>query len=493
MIRPFRPTWALGLILAIYMALGALFAVQTPLWQTPDEPAHFNYARQLATTGQLPVLRPGDYDQAYLDVIKTRHFPPDMAVDGIRYEGHQPPLYYALAAVLHRLTSTLALNIQVWALRLLGVALGAGVVAFVWASSLRLFPGKVLRASLSAGFVAFLPMHIAMMAAVNNDPLSELLIAWGVFRLLGHLQQPAPSARGWLLTGIVVGLGLLAKFQAYILLPLAAAVWLWQVGRTGWGRSAWRGGVGLFALALTLPLPWWLRNISVYGPGDPVGLQMHNAIVTGQPRTTEWIAAFGWQGYLDRFAGFTFKSFWGVFGWLGVFMDERVYQLLGCISLLVLAGWAWQVWRRRQGRLRLQSCQRLGLALLALQVLAVVGTYGWYNLTFVQHQGRYLFPALLPIGIAFALGWEGLMSPGGSRWGAIVALAGAMALGALGAWRGNFSLWLMFMAVALGVGLAVRSRWPSGRPEIWAAASLLLFVAIDVYAVWGAIVPQLRP
>jgi hypothetical protein len=31
--------------------------------------------------------------------------------------------------------------------------------------------------------------------------------------------------------------------------------------------------------------------------------------------------------------------------------------------------------------------------------------YGWYNLQFVQHQGRYLYTALIPIAIAFALGW----------------------------------------------------------------------------------------
>ena len=33
----------------------------------------------------------------------------------------------------------------------------------------------------------------------------------------------------------------------------------------------------------------------------------------------------------------------------------------------------------------------------------------WYNLTFVQHQGRYLFPALIPIGTASALGLSALV------------------------------------------------------------------------------------
>ena len=34
-----------------------------------------------------------------------------------------------------------------------------------------------------------------------------------------------------------------------------------------------------------------------------------------------------------------------------------------------------------------------------------LGGYLYYNLTFVQQQGRYLFPALIPIGLAFAIGW----------------------------------------------------------------------------------------
>ncbi len=29
-----------------------------------------------------------------------------------------------------------------------------------------------------------------------------------------------------------------------------------------------------------------------------------------------------------RAFSFTFKSFWGVFGWMGVFLDERIYTAL---------------------------------------------------------------------------------------------------------------------------------------------------------------------
>jgi len=50
-----------------------------------------------------------------------------------------------------------------------------------------------------------------------------------------------------------------------------------------------------------------------------------------------------------------------------------------------------------------------GGLLLTLLFVLTVGGYLYYNLTFVQHQGRYLFPALIPIGLAFAIGWWQVM------------------------------------------------------------------------------------
>jgi hypothetical protein len=90
-----QPT--LLLILSVYVLLAALYAVFTPKWQAPDEPAHFNYIRAIGDTGALPVLQKGDYDQNYLEQIKAAKFPASMSVDAIRYESYQPPLYYIAA------------------------------------------------------------------------------------------------------------------------------------------------------------------------------------------------------------------------------------------------------------------------------------------------------------------------------------------------------------------------------------------------------------
>ena len=64
-LRPINATTsALLLILIVYAALGTLFAITTPPWQNPDEPAHYNYVAHVANERQLPVLQMGDYDEA---------------------------------------------------------------------------------------------------------------------------------------------------------------------------------------------------------------------------------------------------------------------------------------------------------------------------------------------------------------------------------------------------------------------------------------------
>ena len=484
------------LILLFYLALGAGYALLTPVWQAPDEPAHFNNIVHIAQTGRLPVLQPGDYDQAYLEKLKAERFPPELSIAPVRYEGHQPPLYYLLMTPLLWLLQGAGLTAQVWALRLLNVGIGALVIFFIWLGARRLFPKRPRVALLAAGFTAFLPMHIAMSAAINNDALAELFIVAVMFRLLGALQEEATSPAHWAVTGLLIGLGLLTKFQAYILIPLAGAVWLWQIGR-GWRAHEltarrWLTGVALALPALLLALPWWLRNMAVYGPLDLFGLDRHAAVVVGQPRTADWIASQGWSAYLDRFVTFTFRSFWGVFGWMGVFMDARVYLLFTLLTLLILTGLIWQLRRWLRGDLHLAGCQKRGLGLLALHLGLVAAAYLWYNLDFVQHQGRYFFPALLPISVFAVAGLLGVLTPAGSRRGGVAALALWGYWLGLGLAAGDLNKWALLLTAGVAALLFARAFWLRRSDAFWwALAAEGLMALIALYALFGAILPQL--
>lgn len=82
-------------IIVVYLIVGALFALQTPPWQAPDEPAHYNVVRQMAG-GNLPVIEPSDYDESYRAQAVSNKFGPDYPIEPLTYEDWQPPLYYLL-------------------------------------------------------------------------------------------------------------------------------------------------------------------------------------------------------------------------------------------------------------------------------------------------------------------------------------------------------------------------------------------------------------
>ena len=176
----------LALILLLYVVLATLFAVFTPPWQAPDEPAHYNYLGYVAAHGDFPVLQVGDYPHAHLEEIKRRGFPADMSIAPIRYEFHQPPLYYVLAAPIFNLTGGDPL-----ALRLLSVFLGAGIILVTYAIARRICPDRPALALGTAAFVAFLPQHLATVSQIGNDVLAELLFAMTLFVLMGELRGTA--------------------------------------------------------------------------------------------------------------------------------------------------------------------------------------------------------------------------------------------------------------------------------------------------------------
>jgi len=107
-----------------------------------------------------------------------------------------------------------------------------------------------------------------------------------------------------------------------------------------------------------------------------------------------------------------------------------------------------RVWRERG--LRLAEGTQRAVGLLALWLMLTGTMYLWYNATFVQHQGRYLFPALVPIAIGFALGWREVLRQENARWLAVVLLIEAGVLVVRGLVAGQFSR----TAVALTGGAA---------------------------------------
>ena len=395
--------WLLLIVLFVYAVLAVGFVLRTPTWQAPDEPAHYNYVAQVAENGCCPVIEPGDWDQAYLETLRGQQFAPELldAIDTLEYEDHQPPLYYLLAAPVYAVSGG-----SLTALRLVSVLFGAGVVVCAYGVGRALLPGRRGVALAAAAFVAFLPQHLAILASVNNDSLAELIVGLTLWLLILYVQ--GRGAPVWLL-GLLVGAGLLTKMNTIFLIglvPLGITLRWWLVRRRDdAGLPVLVRALALFALpALLLAGLWWARNVGVYGWPDLFGLGAHNAVVVGQPRTAEMIAAEGWGVYLRAALYHTYNSFWGQFGWMAYPLQTWMYAALTAFLGVAVLGLLLGL-RRMRGALA-DPARRAAWALLALALVVSFAQFVYYNTEFVQFQGRYLYPGLIPFAVLVALGLD---------------------------------------------------------------------------------------
>lgn len=440
---------AYAVILLLYLLIGFLFAQRTPDWQAPDEPAHYNYIAQVAAGDLLPVIQEGDWDQAYLDELKATGFDDTLLaeLDTVRYENHQPPLYYWLAVPIFNATDG-----NLLALRLYSVVLGAMTVMLSYAITRTLLPERPLVAVGVMALVAFVPQHVHMLASVNNDALAGVLIAALLWVCLRYVRGDF-TAREWIF-GLLLGLVVITKTTAYLMagvVLLAILIRWWRDNAAAHIpadliRALVRVGLpaGLFALA------YWGRNISVYGFPDFLGLGRHDAIVIGQLRTATKIANTGMPAYLQEGWRTTFNSFWGQFGWLAAPMDGAIPPIYTIIGALVIVSFAGLL---VNGLLSLRAVppaegantpavRRAMWLLIGLVMILSLLQFAFYNTTFVQFQGRYIFTALIPFAIFMTLGIE--------RWRLIL----------LGRWS--------------------QSRWvPVG---LWMG-----FAVLDLYLIWRVI------
>lgn len=429
-------------IAVTYILIAAAFAALTPAWQAPDEPAHYNYIAHIVAERRIPIIEMGDWDQAYLDTLRAGRFAPELLDDlhTVRYEDHQPPLYYLLAAPVYALTGG-----DLIALRLFSASWGLIIILSAYQAGRLMMSQRPWIGPAAAAFVAFLPQHVHILTSVNNDALGWAIVALTLVLIIAYVKDEplfGRQVRPWHM-GVMVGLGLVTKATTYFLagvVPLAIVFCWLETHRASLQPDAkltfpeeyedavrqrpyrvlLRDLFAFFVPATLLGALWWLRNISVYGFPDFLGLAAHDVIVVGQPRTAERIAELGLGGYLQEAFTVTFQSFWGQFGWMAVPLPGWLYTLITLWLAVLLAGLVGEIVRRQNVGWQQSNRQRAAWLALSLTALLSVLAYLYYNSEFQQYQGRYMFPLLIPLALWLALGvdaWRRVLTDALIDWG----------------------------------------------------------------------------
>lgn len=466
------PDLRLLVILILSATLGLAFARSTPKGANPDEGAHLEFVRIVATEFRLPALN--------VEERKQKQFA------DANYEAHQAPLYYLLAAPFYRIGEAVdATNGPTQGARLLSILIGVMGTTLIWFLAREVAPERPGIWIATTSIAAFLPMRLAAAASVGNDILAEAMGTLALFLMIRGVRGKW-ARQDWVWLGVALGVALLSKQNSILLLPVAFFAVLFAAKRAtpdpdAQGMAAdldlplfFRSALTVLGVAALVSGWWFVRNLVLYH--DPLALRVFNEYFLDAPRWESFKAGgFSFQQYLTtKVFPTAFASFWGWFGYLlpeqanlalgaygsgppnrwGYPPKSWLYPILGqllivaALGILVYAVRKMLVerrWSQNAGAVSGNGGAAVGVGLLIAHAAFVFGAFLNFNTTYFQAQGRYLLPAIAALALGMAGGWL--------EWVRTPAILSAWADRERGVGRAR--LWEILAGAAIATGMLV--------------------------------------
>ncbi len=474
---PFRAATWLPVLLA--GATTIVYALVVPPFEAPDELAHFDFARYVATTGTLPGAVPAADDEWRAS----------------SYEWVQQPLYYIGAAALLKVTGldapgpSLVMNPRsrlqpggteptifehaappvpatahegLRLLRLMSLFMAVGT-ALVIARLVTLVTDDGLIAATVAGGLGLVPQWCAVMGAVSTDPPATFLAAIATLAI-ARVGLGRAHTGCLLLTGLSIGAAYAVKSTAVFLVPMALLACAIAATDTGSPAAAatrrselWRfvrrvGRYGLLVVTGILLASAWIHVRAWIVFGDPLAFAFKKAVL----EAGGFVPTRGPMPWHPEFWGqmrvMVFEPFWARFGSLGAgpFPGSSVWLVYGAASLLLLASatvgvcgtWLAGLRQVRAGNARGRQARRVvPVSLCVVGVCAGLAAWIGVNLApradiVVHWTPRHILPLTAPAAVLIAGGLS-YLSAASSRTRRLAALVVGLTLPALAlAWLG---------------------------------------------------------
>jgi hypothetical protein len=450
-----RAAWICALVACLN---AACWSIVTPPFQSPDEPDHFAYVKQLAETGQLPTSNSEQLSTEEINVLlglqnfRVRLEPQVHTIASQREQrelqnyialasasaapgspaagvaASQPPLYYALESIPYALASHGSELDRLQLMRLFSALLAGLTAMFVFLFVRETLPAEPWSWTVAGLAVAFAPLLGFMSGSVNPDALLFAISA-AVFYALARAFRRGLDGRGAAAIGALTALGILTKVNFLGLVPgVLLGLVLLSVRAA---RSGRRRALGLLALGAGVAL----SPVAVYVLSNVAARHHTLGIVSSAAHDAHGSllaeASYIWQLYLPRLPGMAgdfpglfptrqlwFNGYVGLYGWLDTPFPGWVdtIALIPAAALAVLCGRSLV-----QGRalLRGRAAELCVYAAMALGLMLLIGadSYTAFPRTDAEYaQVRYLLPLLALLGAGLALAARGA----GRRWGPVV-------------------------------------------------------------------------
>ena len=436
--------WAAPVV-ALALARGAFLAVLVPPFQSPDEPAHFDYVQRLAEVGRLadPGTPGGRLEgtasgcdelspesEALRGLVRASFFHrerPVPSADRLRLPPDTPqarftplcssasvygPLYYLVAAGAYLAVHDAPLPSRLLAARLSSVLWGALGALAAFLAGLWLFGDA--RSGFCLGLAyALQPMQSLMFSTVNND--AALYAATAAAFAAAARRYRDPASRGaWAAFALASIVAAMAKPTFLLVVPALLVAFATASGPRR--RASWFAGALALLPAIAVGVAWQFWHAS-----SPWGAPA--ATASGGPIQTfpvDFPSASGAEALWGKY-------YWMNWGWHDLRLPIAYYRWLEILLVLALLGCILG-WRRfaddERGLIVVVALGTLAMLLplygLAYQLQRATGE------SFLQ--GRYLLPLFVPQAAAIMAGLRGLARRVGASEDPAFALPLALAM-----------------------------------------------------------------
>jgi len=386
----------LVLIFSLYFLLAVGYSLLMPIWEAPDEPAHYHLAWRLA--------RKGSY-----------------ATEEQNYEANQPRAYYYFAAqiikTLDKINPRLSdyvlpfeykhnirvperrfdwkaenyrFMLGVYALRWINILFGALALWTGWKAFNLIVPDKPALRIAALALAALTPQYLHIMSSVSNDPLGTLA---GAFLLYLAIRVVKEQNNSLAILSIILAI-VLPLVTKLTVLPVSAALlmivaWKWFFGLR---QKRWLALAGLV----------FVVSVGI------LYLLFPEAIEWAQKEITWRLFGLRKKGvdfeYIKTITSQIIWTYWGKVGWITIGLSWWVVDLLTAFGLVGIAMKIYKLIKSKTSHPQFNNW--IATIIIAIFTILAVARNG---LTTGATQGRFLFPAIGALSLLMVSGWHDIL------------------------------------------------------------------------------------
>lgn len=386
----------LVLIFSLYFLLAVGYSLLMPIWEAPDEPAHYHAAWYFAQSNKFPreehnyeVVQPHTYYFLSSHVIR--------ALEEIKpqYTDYFVPKEYKFnIRVPERRfdwnTNNYRFMLGVYALRWINILFGALALLLNWKAFHLIVPDKSTLRLSALALAALTPQYLHIMSSVSNDALGTLAGAFLLYLAIRAIQE-----RSNLFATAAIILAVVAPLATKLtVLPVSAALLVIVGGKWFFGlrQKRWLVIAGL---------------VFVFSVG---------ILYFFFPEAIEWTQKeITWRLFGLRKKGVDFEyiktitsqivwTYWGKVGWIAVGLTWWVVDLLTIFAFFGISIRMYKLIKLKTNHPQFNLWISTGIISL-FTILAVARN----GLTTGATQGRFLFPAIGALSLFMVSGWHDIL------------------------------------------------------------------------------------